>query len=73
MRDCFRTDTSIAELIKAKTETEEFLGSLECEQELLSGIDTERVNPHIESLCGKKAPLNMVLRLLIIQCNNIIF
>lgn len=61
-------DTSIAELIKGKTETEEFLSSLECEQELLSGIDTEKINSHIEYLCGKKAPLNTVIRLIIIQC-----
>jgi len=60
-------DTSIAELIKAKTEADEFLSSLECEQELLSGMGTEKINSHIENLCGKKANLNIVLRLLLIQ------
>ncbi|ODN00291.1 Vacuolar protein sorting-associated protein 33A [Orchesella cincta] len=67
LKQSLSTHTSIAELIKAKTETDEFLSSLECEQELLSGMGTEKINSHIENLCGKKAPLNTVLRLLLIQ------
>ena len=62
------SDTSVAELLKKNTESDEFLSSLECEQELLNGMDTDKINTHIEDLCSKKAPFLKLLRLLIIQC-----
>lgn len=61
-------DTSIAELLKSKTESDDFLASLECEQELLNGMDTDKINSHIEDLCHRKEPLVKILRLLIVQC-----
>ena len=47
--------------------------SLECEQELLNGMETDKINSHIEDLCIKKAPLTKLLRLFLIQCKSISF
>ncbi|XP_037093128.1 vacuolar protein sorting-associated protein 33A-like [Pollicipes pollicipes] len=49
--------TSIAELIKERTDSEAFLESLQAEQEMMNGIDTERPQPHIEELIARKADL----------------
>ncbi|XP_037091633.1 vacuolar protein sorting-associated protein 33A-like [Pollicipes pollicipes] len=59
--------TSIAELIKERTDSEAFLESLQAEQEMMNGIDTERPQPHIEELIARKADLTKVLRLLCLQ------
>ncbi|XP_052224605.1 vacuolar protein sorting-associated protein 33A-like isoform X2 [Dreissena polymorpha] len=64
--------TSIAELVKEATDSEEFMESLHCQQDLYKGEDTDSVNPYIEDCIGRKEPLVKILRLLCIQsfCNN---
>ncbi|KAH9503153.1 Vacuolar protein sorting-associated protein 33A [Bulinus truncatus] len=64
--------TSIAELIKDVTDSDEFLDALRCQQELTHGIDTDKVNPYIEDCIAKMEPLSKVLRLMCIQsyCND---
>ncbi|XP_071447108.1 vacuolar protein sorting-associated protein 33A-like isoform X2 [Hetaerina americana] len=59
--------TTIAELIKENTDSEEFLDSLQKEQEFMNGIDTDKIHPYIEDLIAQKVPLIKVLRLLCIQ------
>ncbi|KAG8232713.1 hypothetical protein J437_LFUL013306 [Ladona fulva] len=64
--------TTIAELIKEKTDTQEFLDSLQKEQEFMNGIDTDKIHPYIEDLIAQKVPLVKasqfyVLRLMCIQ------
>ncbi|KAF0313494.1 Vacuolar protein sorting-associated protein 33A [Amphibalanus amphitrite] len=49
--------TSIAELIKERTDSESFLEALQTEQEMMNAIDTDRAHPHIEQLIAKKADL----------------
>lgn len=60
-------DTTIAEFIKERTDTSDFLDSLQVEQELLSGLDTDKVHFFIEDCISKKKPFLQVLRLLCIQ------
>ncbi|KAK3771335.1 hypothetical protein RRG08_024291 [Elysia crispata] len=64
--------TSIAELIKDYTDSDEFLDSLRCQQELIHGIDTDKVNSYIEDCIARQENLTKVLRLLCIQsmCND---
>ncbi|XP_035829204.1 vacuolar protein sorting-associated protein 33A isoform X2 [Aplysia californica] len=64
--------TSIAELVKEVTDSDEFLDSLRCQQELTHGIDTDKVNPYIEDCIAREEPLSKVLRLICIQsiCND---
>ncbi|XP_043221131.1 vacuolar protein sorting-associated protein 33A-like [Amphibalanus amphitrite] len=64
--------TSIAELIKERTDSESFLEALQTEQEMMNAIDTDRAHPHIEQLIAKKADLTRVLRLICLQsaCNS---
>ncbi|KAL4223148.1 Vacuolar protein sorting-associated protein 33A [Mactra antiquata] len=71
-RTSLATHTSIAELIKDCTDTDEFMDCLRCQQELYKGEDTDKINPYIEDCIGRREPLLKVLRLLCIQsfCNN---
>ncbi|XP_052800544.1 vacuolar protein sorting-associated protein 33A-like isoform X4 [Mya arenaria] len=64
--------TSIAELIKEATDTEEFMECLHCQQDLYKGEDTDKVCPYLEDCIGRREPLLKILRLLCIQsfCNN---
>ncbi|KAK3751808.1 hypothetical protein QZH41_013274, partial [Actinostola sp. cb2023] len=59
---------SIAELIKEKTDDEEFREDVRLEQEFAQGLDTDKVNPFIEKYIALKKPLHKVLRLMCIQC-----
>ncbi|XP_052712538.1 vacuolar protein sorting-associated protein 33A-like isoform X1 [Crassostrea angulata] len=72
MRQSLSIHTSIAELIKEHTDSEEFLDSLRCQQEFINGLDTDKVNTYVEDCIGKMEPLDKVLRLICIQsyCNN---
>ncbi|XP_030847880.1 vacuolar protein sorting-associated protein 33A [Strongylocentrotus purpuratus] len=61
------THTSIAELIKERTDKESFMDSLQTQQEFMNGIDTDKINSHIEDCIARKEPLIKVLRLLCMQ------
>ena len=60
-------DTTIAEMVKEVTDSNEFLESLQVEQELLNCIDTDKPNSYIEDAIAQQKPLLKVLRLLCIQ------
>ncbi|CAB0035911.1 unnamed protein product [Trichogramma brassicae] len=59
--------TTIAEMIKEVTDSNNFLETLQIEQELLNGIDTDKPNSYIEDLIAQQEPLIKVLRLLCLQ------
>ncbi|XP_032777743.2 vacuolar protein sorting-associated protein 33A [Daphnia magna] len=59
--------TSIAELVKEITISEAFQEALQVEQDLLNGIDTDKVCPYIEDFICKQEPLTKVLRLICLQ------
>ena len=61
------TDTSIAELIKEITMMDSFQEALEIEQDLLHGLDTDKVSPYIEDFICKQEPLVKILRLICLQ------
>lgn len=71
-RGSLANHTSIAELIKDVTTSEDFFDKLTVEQEFMSGIDTDKVNNYIEDCIAQKHPLIKVLRLLCLQsvCNS---
>ncbi|XP_014247417.1 vacuolar protein sorting-associated protein 33A [Cimex lectularius] len=58
---------SIAKLIRKYVDSDEFLESLNLEQSLLLGSDTDKVQQHIEDLIARQAPLLKVLRLICLQ------
>jgi len=60
--------TTIAEMVKEKTDAEEFRERIQVEQELAQGLDTDKISPYIEKCFGIKKPLLTVLRLLCAQC-----
>jgi len=60
--------TSIAEVIKEQTDSEDFRESLRVEQEFFNGIDTDKVHPYIDRCISTKQPLTRVLRLICLQC-----
>ncbi|XP_070555122.1 vacuolar protein sorting-associated protein 33A-like [Ptychodera flava] len=62
------THTSIAELIKEVVELDDFMDSLQVQQEFMHGIETEKVNNYIEDCIARKEPLIKVLRLVCMQC-----
>ncbi|XP_066018238.1 vacuolar protein sorting-associated protein 33A isoform X2 [Pocillopora verrucosa] len=62
------THTTIAEMVKEQTDSEEFRERIQVEQELAQGLDTDKTNPYIEKCFGLKKPLITVLRLLCAQC-----
>ena len=55
-------DTSVAELIKEITISEAFQEALQVEQDLLNGIDTDKVCPYIEDFICKQEPLTKVTK-----------
>ncbi|XP_076230818.1 vacuolar protein sorting-associated protein 33A [Calliopsis andreniformis] len=59
--------TAIAQMIKEVTDTNNFLESLQIEQELLNCIDTDKPNAYIEDMIAQQEPLLKILRLLCIQ------
>ncbi|KAK9500694.1 hypothetical protein O3M35_001912 [Rhynocoris fuscipes] len=59
--------TTVAELIKSVTDSSEFLDSLMLEQELMMGVDTEKIQTHIEDCIAHQQPLIKVLRLICMQ------
>ncbi|XP_043924530.1 vacuolar protein sorting-associated protein 33A [Protopterus annectens] len=71
-RTSLANHTSIAELIKDVTTSEQFFEHLTVEQEFMSGIDTDKVNSYIEDCIARKDPLLKILRLACMQsvCNN---
>lgn len=71
-RGSLANHTSIAELIKDVTTSEDFFDKLTVEQEFMSGIDTDKVNNYIEDCIAQKHPLIKVLRLICLQsvCNS---
>ncbi|XP_008837554.1 vacuolar protein sorting-associated protein 33A [Nannospalax galili] len=71
-RGSLANHTSIAELIKDVTTSEDFFDKLTVEQEFMSGIDTDKVNNYIEDCIAQKHPLIKVLRLACLQsvCNS---
>ncbi|GAB1290166.1 Vacuolar protein sorting-associated protein 33A [Apodemus speciosus] len=71
-RGSLANHTSIAELIKDVTTSEDFFDKLTVEQEFMSGIDTDKVNNYIEDCIAQKHPLVKVLRLVCLQsvCNS---
>ncbi|KAL5017366.1 hypothetical protein ScPMuIL_006955 [Solemya velum] len=64
--------TSIAELVKEFTDSDEFMDNLRCQQEFINGQDTDRISPYIEDCIARQEPLTKVLQLVCIQsyCNN---
>ncbi|XP_026313158.1 vacuolar protein sorting-associated protein 33A isoform X1 [Piliocolobus tephrosceles] len=71
-RGSLANHTSIAELIKDVTTSEDFFDKLTVEQEFMSGIDTDKVNNYIEDCIAQKHSLIKVLRLVCLQsvCNS---
>ncbi|CAI5797216.1 sorting-associated 33A [Podarcis lilfordi] len=71
-RSSLANHTSIAELIKDITTSEDFFDNLTVEQEFMSGIDTDKVNNYIEDCIAQKHPLIKILRLICLQsvCNS---
>eukprot|EP00076_Gallus_gallus_P045913 XP_025011451.1 vacuolar protein sorting-associated protein 33A isoform X2 [Gallus gallus] len=71
-RSSLANHTSIAELIKDITTSEDFFDNLTVEQEFMSGIDTDKVNNYIEDCIAQKHSLIKILRLVCLQsvCNN---
>lgn len=62
------THTTIAEMVKDVTDSNDFLDELTCEQEFLLCADVDKASPFIEDLIAKKAPLKTVIRLICMQC-----
>lgn len=59
--------TIIAELLREVTASDKFLDELDCEQEFLICSDVDKINPFIDDLIAKKAPLRTVIRLICMQ------
>lgn len=62
------THTTIAEMIKEFTDTNDFLDDLAAEQEFMSCMDIDKPSIYIEDLIGQKADFKRVIRLICIQC-----
>lgn len=61
------THTTIGEMLKEATSSDEFLDELECEQEFLICSDVDKINPFIEDLIANQAPFLTVIRLICMQ------
>lgn len=61
------THTTIAEMLKEVTSSDQFLDELECEQEFLICTDVDKINPFIEDLIANQAPFRTVIRLICMQ------
>lgn len=68
IRKSLANHTSTAELIKEVTDTKAFMDSLHTELEFINGVDTDKVNPHIEECIARQEPITKVLRLICVQC-----
>lgn len=62
------THTTVAEMIKEITDSNDFLDELSCEQEFLICADCDRMSTIIEDMIAKKAPFRSVIRLICMQC-----
>lgn len=62
--------TSIAELVKEITVSDSFQEALQIEQDLLNGVDTDKVCPYIEDFICKQEPLTKILRLICLQSST---
>ena len=60
MNQLSSTDTSVAELIKEITVSDSFQEALQVEQDLLHGIDTDKICPFIEDFICKQEPITKV-------------
>lgn len=60
--------TTIAELLKEATDSNEFLDNLAAEQEFMICADIDKQSSYIEDLIAKKADFRTVIRLICIQC-----
>ncbi|XP_064612161.1 vacuolar protein sorting-associated protein 33A-like [Liolophura sinensis] len=71
-RQSLATHTSIAELIKEVTNTDQFMDTLRCQQEFINGIETDKPHSYVEDCIAKEESIVKVLRLVCIQsyCNN---
>ncbi len=47
-------DTSIAELIKEVTDSDEFMDNLRTQQEFINGIDTDKAHPYLEDCIARQ-------------------
>lgn len=61
------THTTISEMVKEVTTSDDFRDELECEQEFLICSDVDKVNPFIEDLIANQAPFKTVIRLICMQ------
>lgn len=61
------THTTIGELLKEATSSDDFLDALECEQEFLICSDLDKANPFVEDLIANQAPFKTVIRLICLQ------
>lgn len=59
--------TSIAELLKRHTSSDEFMDSLRCQQDFLYEMESDKVHPYIEKCILESYDLMEVLRLICIQ------
>uniref|UniRef100_A0A2K6DRC4 Vacuolar protein sorting-associated protein 33A n=1 Tax=Macaca nemestrina TaxID=9545 RepID=A0A2K6DRC4_MACNE len=66
-RGSLANHTSIAELMKDVTTSEDFFDKLTVEQEFMSGIDIDKVNNYTEDCIAQKHSLIKVLRLVCLQ------
>jgi len=61
------THTSVAELVKEQIDTEDFLQTLQIEQEILSYVNSDRYLEAVEDLACKGFPIRKLLRLIAMQ------
>jgi len=66
-RQSLASHTSIAELVKEVTDTDQFMETIQVQQDFLNGIDTDKAHPHIEECVSHRDPLAKVLRLMCLQ------
>lgn len=59
--------TIIAEMLKETTSSDDFLDTLDCEQEFLVCAEIDKASSFVEDLIAKKAPLKTVIRLICMQ------
>lgn len=59
--------TTIAELIREVTSSDDFLDQLDCEQEFLVCSEVDKICPFIEDMIAKKMPFRDVIRLICMQ------
>lgn len=65
-------DTTIAELVKKETDSNQFLEALETEQELMNGYETDKPNPFVEDCIARKEPFVKVKQLILLKLFNVL-